>query len=643
MTQSNTPADQESATPASPDATVKARLSDGVATGRAQALSLLRWLWQFFNAPDPHINAAPITPAPDATDQKDWLRELLLPLRPAYRQALWLALFVNLIALGTAIFTLQVYDRVVTHHAVSSLIALTLGMVIAIAFDHVLRSGRAQLLQRLGLRIEAEIARRAFDRMLNLPGLILENRPAAYWHTVFRDVEVVRSTCAGATALLLIDLPFLFLSLFLLAMIALPLLPVALLTMGAFVVLAWRSGQVTRHGAENERESLVGRDVSIAELANARMMLKTAGAHTSAYARWERNYAAWMREALQRSQEVDHYRDVAHGMTVTSTVITTCAGALAIIGNLMSMGALIAANILAGRMVSPLVQLVSQWRSFGQFAAAKKRLDALFTAPVDRRKTAVALPTPQGVLMLENVSFRYPKCEHEQLQALNGQIGPFGLHAIIGANGSGKTTLLKMLRGLYPAATGRVLLDGGDIAQFSHDDLSKWIGYLPQQVHLISGSVRDNIALADDDIADEIIIKAARRACAHDLIIDLPDGYATEVGDGGSRFSGGEKKRIAIAQILLRDPPILLLDEPTADLDRDAELAFIRTLRELATDHTVVVVTHSPPLLLQCNGIIVLEKGKIVAAGATSQILPKLGLTPPPSQGSDKDSHATLA
>jgi ATP-binding cassette subfamily C protein LapB len=329
-------------------------------------------------------------------------------------------------------------------------------------------------------------------------------------------------------------------------------------------------------------------------------------------------------------------------MTVANTVITTCLGALAIIANLMTMGALIAANILAGRMISPLVQLVGQWRSFGQFIAAKKRLDALFALPLDRAETAVALPRPQGVLTLDSASFRYPKCEHDQLQALSGQIGAFGLHAIVGANGSGKTTLLKMLRGIYPAVTGRVLLDGGDMAQFSHDDLSRWIGYLPQQVQLISGSVRDNIALSDDGIADDAIITAARRACAHDFIIDLPDGYATEVGDGGSRFSGGEKKRIAIAQVLLRDPPILLLDEPTADLDRDAELAFIRTLRELAADHTVVVVTHSPPLLLQCNGIIVLEKGKIAAAGAAAQILPKLGLARPSSPKSGKEPHVAL-
>ena len=600
-------------------------------TARQQSEGLLRWLWAFFNAPGPHEKQPEIAvdrsnpeEAPAAVE--DWLHTLLLPLRSAYKQALMLAFLVNLIGLGAAVFTLQVYDRVVAHAGYSSLVALFVGMLIATGIDHGLRNGRAVLLQRVGAHIEAEIARRAAERMRALPTLILETRPPAYWQMIFRDVELVRTTCAGATALLLIDLPFLILSLLLLALIALPVLPVAILTIAAFVVLAWRSGQMTRNAAESEREKLVSRDVMIGELASARLMLKSVGASATARQRWEASYSHWMDEALQRSREADHYRDVAHAMTTVNTVVTTSFGALAILGNLMSMGALIAANILAGRMVSPLVQLVGHWRSFGQFQAAKKRLDALFSAPLDRAETAIALPRPQGVLKLENAGFRYPKCERDQLQALTVQIGPFGLHAIVGANGSGKTTLLKLLRGLYPAMSGRVFLEGGDIAQYGQSDLARWLGYLPQQVQLVSGSIRDNIALADPAATDEMIIRAAKLANAHDFVMNLPDGYATEVGEGGGRFSGGERKRIAIAQVLLRDPPILLLDEPTADLDSLAEQAFLQSLRSLATDHTVIMVTHSPPVLIQCNGILVLEKGQLVAGGPAAQILPKLGL-----------------
>lgn len=598
----------------------------------AQGGSSATWLWRFFNAPGPHESrpaGSQAKPEKEGDEPTDWLHDLLLPLRPAYKQALMLSFLINLIALGTAVFSLQVYDRVVGHGGYSSLVALTVGMLVAIGFDHVLRGGRAVLLQRTGVHIEAEIARRAFDRLVGLPTLLLEQRPPAYWQSVFRDIEIVRGTCSGATALLLVDLPFLLLSLILIGMVALPVLPAALLIIIAFVVLAWRSGQVTRNAAEAERQKLVSRDAVIGELAAARLLLKGAAAGQAAGTRWETAYAQWMGESLERAQEADHYRDLAHGMTTLNTVVVTGMGALAILGQMMTMGALIAANILSGRMVAPLVQLVGQWRQFGQFQAARKRLDQLFALPLDRGETAVALPRPQGSLLLENVSFRYPRSEHDQLQALSGQLGPGGLHAIVGANGSGKTTLLKLLRGLYPPSVGRILLDGADLKQFAQADLARWVGYLPQQPTLISGSVRDNILLGDPAAGDEQIILAAERAGAHGFIVQLPDGYATEVGEGGGRFSGGERKRIAIAQVLLRDPPVLLLDEPTADLDREAEQTFIATLRALAAERTIIVVTHSPALLLQCNGIVVLEHGRLAAAGPASAILPRFGLPVP--------------
>jgi ATP-binding cassette subfamily C protein LapB len=342
--------------------------------------------------------------------------------------------------------------------------------------------------------------------------------------------------------------------------------------------------------------------------------------------RWEDYYARWMNESLARSREADHYRELAHAMTTANSVLTTSLGALAILNQLITMGALIATNMLGGRMVSPLVQLVGQWRTFGQFRAAKKRLDTLFSIQLDRSDSVISLPRPKGAMRLEQVTFKFPQAENLLLQPISGEIGPFGLHAIVGPNGSGKTTLLKILRGLYPPSEGRVLIDGADLHQFSQSELAQRIGYLSQTNQLLSTSIRDNIALANPDATDEQIIQAAERSCAHAFIIDLPDGYATQVGEGAQRFSAGQTKRIAIAQALLNDPPVLLLDEPTAELDRDSELRFVQTLKELAKDHTVIVVTHSQFLLSQCNGILVMNKGKLVAAGPASDMLPKLGM-----------------
>ncbi len=557
---------------------------------------------------------------------EDWLRHILEPHRTAYKQTIWLALAINFMGLFAAIFSLQVYDRVVAHAGYATLFALVTGMVIVIAMDHVFRSGRAVVLQQVGAQIEVAIARGVFRRMMALPTPQLEKLPPSYWQAVYRDVEVVRGTFSGATAMLLIDLPFVLLSLFAVALIALPLLPVALVTIAAFVLLAWRSGEVTRDATESEREQLVHRDAAIAELASARLHLKALAAHEPAAMRWDGRYAAWLDESLSRSREADHFREMAHGMTTANTVMVTTVGALFILGQHLTLGALIATNILTGRMVSPLVQLVSQWRMFGQFKSAKKRLDVLFAMPLDRESDAVALPDAQGVLRLDRVSFQYAGTESHQVQSISGQIGPYGLHGVVGPNGSGKTTLLKLLRGLYAPTEGRVLLDDADLVQHSQGYLAQQIAYLAQDAHLLSISVRDNIALGKPDATDEEIVRAAQLAGAHSFLIDSPDGYGTLIGPEGRRFSVGQTKRILIAQALVSDAPVILLDEPTSELDHETELKLIMSLRELAQRKTIVVVSHSHLMLGHCQGLMVMKDGKLIAAGAAAALLPKLGI-----------------
>ena len=563
---------------------------------------------------------------PDARATEDWLKELLWPYRNAYRQALLLSFVINVLGLFTAIFTLQVYDRVIAHAGYSTLTALVLGMVLVILMDYVFRGGRALVMQRIGAQIEVAVARDALARMLKLPLADLEQRNGGFWQAVYRDIEIVRTACAGSTAILMVDLPFVFLSPLIIGFIALPLLPVALVTVAVFMLLAWRAGQVTRGGTEAEREQLVNRDVVLNELASARVSLKSLAAGPAIEAYWEKYYANWLNESLARSREADHYRELAHVMTTANSVVTTTIGALAILSQMMTMGALIAVNMLAGRMVSPLVQLVSQWRTFGQFKAAKKRLDELFDHPVDRQQSAIDLPPAQGVLKLDGITFQYPGSEHLQLHSFSGQIGPAGLHGIVGPNGSGKTTLLKVIRGLYEPTDGRVLLDGADIKQFTQSELASRMGYLAQTSQLLTLSIRDNIALGKPDATDEQIIKAAQMAGVHDFVLDLPDGYATKIGEGGRGFSVGQMKRISIAQALINHPPVLLFDEPTSELDRQAEGRFIQTLIELAKTHTILVVSHSPLLLSYCQGAIVMRDGKLVTAGPASEIFPKLGI-----------------
>jgi ATP-binding cassette, subfamily C, bacterial LapB len=573
--------------------------------------------------------AATTVPVTRLGEDEQWLSSVLEPLRPAYLQAVVLAFGLSVLGMLASLFSLQVYDRVIAKGGLSTLVALVLGMVLVIAFEYGMRQGRARLMQRIGARIEVAIARAVYERLTRLPALALESRPPAFWQTVFRDIELVRSTTAGAAALLAIDLPFLLLTVVLIGIIAWPMLPVALVVMAVFVVLAWRSERVLKPGSEQEKERLMTRDTMLADLSASRMHLKSVGPSDGMRMRWEWHYGRWMEESLNRSREMDQYRDIAQGMSTAATVAMTSLGALAILNQLMSMGALVAVNMLAGKLVSPLVQLVGQWRAYGQFVAARKRLDSLFALPLDREHSPVQLPRPQGTLIMQGLHFRYPRMAQDQIAALSGQLGPHGLHAIVGNNGSGKSTLLRLLRGLYVPSVGRVLIDGADLQQFGQRDLAAWIGLLPQQPRLVAGSIRDNIVLGAVGVSDEQIVRAARQAGAYDFIVNLPEGFDTDVGEGGHRFSGGQRKRIAIAQTLLNDPPVLLLDEPTSDLDGVAEQDLVATLKALAADHTVIAVTHSPAVLTQCNGIVALDRGRLVAAGPAREMLPRLGYAAP--------------
>jgi ATP-binding cassette subfamily C protein LapB len=557
-----------------------------------------------------------------------WLQDILRPLKDAYKQVAWIALAINLIALFASLFSLQVYDRVIQKGGLVTLVALCIGMAFAMALDQVFRSGRGVLFRRVGVRIEAAIAKQVYERLTQLPALQLELRPPAFWQTMFRDIELIRSTTAGGVALLLVDIPFMFVTFVLLAFIAWPLVPIILVVLLAFVILSLKSEVALSGNSDKEKQKLMARDTVLADMSASRMHLKFMGPLAADKTQWQANYGGWLEESMERSAESDMYRDYGQGLSTMANVVITSVGALAILNQGMSMGALIAANILVGKLIAPLMQLVSQWRSIGQFVAATQRIDQLFSLPLDRLDTPIAFATPKGLLQLENLSFKYPGTNSEQINAISGHLGPNGIYAVVGNNGSGKSTLLKLLRGLYPPNEGRVLIDGVDMAQLGQKTLSYWIGYLPQNPRLLGGSIKQNISMSAADVDDRKILETARLAGAYDFIIDLPDGFDTDVGEGGARFSGGQRKRIAIAQTLINDPKILLLDEPTSDLDTTAEKLLVETLNTMSNQKTIVVVTHSPAVLQAAKGIVVMDRGRVVAAGPAIDILPKIGLAP---------------
>ena len=545
------------------------------------------------------------------------------------RRALWLSFFISLLGLVTPIFVLQVYDRVIFHAGLSTLYGLVAGVVLAIVFDYMLKQYRARIFQSLGVRLDVIATDALFQRLLSLPLAELEQRPTPYWQSLFRDLELVRARFAGPIALLLVDLPFIVLSAGLILLIAYPLAWVVAVIVVAFVILAYVSSRKVKTRAGDEKQAQLRRDSHVNEFSTARQLVKAQVLDDAIANRWRGSQHESIEATLGRSVAADRYRDLGQVLAQGATVLMVTVGALAILDQKMTMGALIAANMLIGRVTGPLNMLVSQWRMLVAYRQARNRLDATFAAPIERTGNTVSLAESNGVLEIENLEFRYPDASNDALTGLNGRIGPGGLHALVGPNGSGKTTLLKILCALYQPSEGRVLLDGADVAQFTRKDLVQWIGYLPQAVLPFSGTIRENITLAWNEASDDDVRRAAERAYALEFIHDLPDGFDSPMGEFGLKLSSGQRQRIALAGVLLRDPRIILLDEPTSDLDRDAENGLCRQLHDLSrAEHTVLVVTHRPVLLRICDGVIALRKdGRLHVAGSAADVLPQLGLT----------------
>lgn len=568
-----------------------------------------------------------------STDKKAWLKPILEPLRPVMRELLTASLFINLMALAVPIFVMQVYDRVIGHNGMATLKGLVIGVGVLLAFDWIIRTSRGRIMQTAALRIDVEIGTKLFDKVMHLPLRTLESRPASFWQTLFRDVDTIRNTISGATATLLADLPFVMIFLGVIFVIGRPLAMVFVLLFVAFLVLAWRSGSAVSESTGKEKNVQTARDNLVAEIIAGRSTVKAVALDRAIRPIWEERQAGTIEQSIQRGATADGYVNLGQGLTMLGSVALTTVGAVFIMDHELTMGALVACNMLSSRLYGPINQLVGAWKSFTAFKQSVERLGEVFNESEERRHSGITRERPAGLVTLEDISFAYDKKSQAAAAIDRLEIRPAGITAILGRNGSGKTTLLKIILGLYHPAKGRVLLDGADIAQFTRGELAGWMGYVPQECVLFNASIRDNIAYGLPGCSDEAILEAARIAGVHQYIVDLPDGYATSIGEAGSRLSAGQRQRIAIARALIGTPPVLLLDEPSASLDRQAEEDLRATLAELSKTLTIIIVTHSPVLLPVCRDVVVLDKGSVAAAGPAAETLQRLfGVRQPPPQ-----------
>jgi PrtD family type I secretion system ABC transporter len=547
------------------------------------------------------------------------MRRLLSRFWPYFLYAGLFSLFINLLLLVPALYMLQVFDRVLLSRSDETLVVLTAGVIAALAIMMLLDVLRARLLASAGL---------AMDRLLGplvLSGLLSVARtPGAteYVHGL-RDVGTLRGFLTGTGIFSLFDAPWLPIYLVVIYLFH-PLLGVVA-TGGALVLLALAvlNEKLTRRPLEGLQvdQRRAGRFID-AGVRNAEV-INALGMTAAVTRRWQTlNQDVLVRQALA-SRVGGGLSSATRFMRQLVQVVMLGAGAWLVIDMHVTSGVMIASTILLGRALAPVETMIAGWKSLVDARSAYRRLEALLGKP-EQDASVTELPAPKGQVLAERVVFGVRPQERLILKGVSFQLAAGESLAIIGPSGSGKSTLARLIIGVWKPGSGSLRLDGAEVSAWPRERLGPYIGYLPQDVELFAGTVAENIARMDE-VDSEAVVEAAQRAHAHELILRLPDGYDTQIGDGGAVLSGGQRQRIGLARALYGNPSLVVLDEPNANLDGEGEEALMRVLAALKhAATTAIVITHRPSLLGSIDKVLVLREGTVEQFGPRSEVFAKV-------------------
>ena len=542
-----------------------------------------------------------------------------------YSKVLISGVLINLFGLTSSIFVMTFYNRVIPNNALETGWVLSIGALTLFVFDFVMRTLRGYFIDFAGRRVDVIAARRIYDQLLDMK---LSGRPSSSgaFASMLREFDSVREFMNSATMTAMVDLPFCFLFLFVIFVLGGPIailltvLVLIVIVAGAFMQIPLRNKvKKTVYTGESKHGLLV-------ETIHGLETIKAVGADGRLRAR----YGDLVAEAATQAQSSRFISalgvNVAAFFQQAATVFVVLMGMYMVKDHNITMGALIACVMLAGRAIAPIGQVANLMSRYHQSRDALKSLDDFMMKPVERPPHAPFLHRPnlQGKIAFDHVSFAYPGSDRKILQDITFSIKPGEKVGLVGRVGSGKSTIARMMLGLYDPLEGAMLADDTDYRQIDPADLRRNIAYIAQDVVLFRGSVRENITIGRPQATEEEILAAAKAAGVHEFIARHPMGYDAPVGEGGNGLSGGQRQAVALARAMLMDPSVMVCDEPTNAMDMQAEEAFVRHISEQVKDKTLVLITHRMHLLGLVDRLILVDQGRVIADGPKEQVIQAL-------------------
>ncbi|WP_197723383.1 type I secretion system permease/ATPase [Thiomicrorhabdus aquaedulcis] len=558
-------------------------------------------------------------------EEGHWFWSTLWSSKAVYRDVIIASIVINLFILANPLFVMNVYDRIVPNNAIESLWVLAIGVSVVYMFDILLKYLRSYFLEIAGKKSDVLMSAKLFEQTL---GLTMSNRSGSIgaFANNLKEFDSIRSFFTSGTIASLVDLPFALIFLLVIFYIAGSIVLVPIIIIALILIYSLLLKGPIQRSIEASYEANSQKNAILIETLTAMETIKSLGVEARAQWKWEQAVGEIARASLKSKMLQSSIGRMTGFMQQISTVVIVLAGVYYIKEGNLTMGGLIAVVMLSQRAIGPMGQFASLTSSYQQTKTALNSLNELMKKEVERPQSKHFIQHPRfdGHIEFNNVSFTYPGETKPALNNVSFIIKAGEKVGVIGRIGSGKSTLEKLILGFYPPSSGSILIDGIDITQLDPAELRRNINYVPQDVTLFSGDVRENIAYRAPYVEDSVILKAARLAGVDDFIKLHPSGYSLKISEGGKSLSGGQRQSIGVARALLLDSAIYLFDEPTNAMDAKSEQLMIDRIRKNTIKNTTLVVTHKMSLLQLTERLLVMDNGKVIADGPKQSVLEAL-------------------